>query len=738
MARKKTKSKKKLHNQVGFGNSILIVAFFCFVIIALRGGQLALSEEIDGINLKEFASYRTTATDIIPAKRGTIYDINGNILAQNVYSYTLIAYLDASRTTDANRPKHVVDVEMTAEQLAPILGMEKERIIEIIQNAQAKNAYQTEFGSKGRGLTELVKSQIQALQLPGIDFIETQKRYYPNGNFLSYTIGYAKNNSDGTIVGEMGLESYYNETLSGVPGSITYQKDLKGYQIANTPEIRHEAIAGKDIYLTIDDNIQFFIEQAIKNSASKYTFERINIIVAEASTGRILGMSTYPSFDPNVRDISVWEDPLISTAIEPGSTMKIYSYMAAMESGNYNGQETFKSGVYVTKDGTEIGDHDRRGWGYITFDRGFALSSNVGALTLVERYMSGDTLRDYYLRLGFGGPTGIELPNESNGKIAFRYETEIFNAAFGQGVMTTPIQNVKALTSLSNDGVLLQPYLVDRIVDPVSGDVIYEGKTKELGRVASEETVTKMISLMHDVVTDGTGTPYYMEGYDIAAKTGTAQISDGNGYLTGESDVIRGFAGLYPGNDPEYIIYATVTKPSPNDTKPLSDAIKEIIKNIAKYKNMETVSSPKEEIVSLTLDSYYSRNITKVVDEFNTLGIPTVVIGDGDTIINQYPKQGTVINSKEKVYFVTNGKNITLPDLTGWSHKEVSTFFELIGYPYTVKGTGYVTSQSVKKGTKLDSDTTVALELQPKFDTSTEKEKDDSNADSSDKKTKEE
>lgn len=718
--------KKSNRNHIRYGNAILMIALLLFITIIGRGLFLSLSTTIDGINLKQFASSRTTTTDILPAKRGTIYDVNGNVLAQNVYSYTIIAYLDPARTTDSRKPQHVVDIEMTAEALSPILELEIDRIKEILskntyvnEQGETKNVYQTEFGSKGKGLTELVKDKIVALQLPGIDFIETQKRYYPNGNFLSYTIGYAKNNTDGSIVGEMGIEQYFNDQLSGVAGSVTYQKDLKGYKIVNTPEIREDAIAGKDIYLTIDDNIQFFVEQAIKNSASKYTFENLNIMIADAHTGKILGVSTYPSFDPNVRDIISYLDSNTATSIEPGSTMKIYSYMAAMEANAYKGDDTFKSGVYVTKDGTEIGDHNRKGWGMITYDRGFALSSNVGALNLVEKYIDSQTLKDYYLKLGFGSQTGIELPKESSGKINFKYETEVFNAAFGQGIMTTAIQNIKALTSLSNNGILLQPYLVEKIVDPSTGKIIHEGKTTELGRVASDETVSKILELMHDVVEEGTGTAYYMEGYDIAAKTGTAQISstDGTGYLKGENDVIRGFAGLYPGNDPKFIIYATVKKPNPNSTAPLSTAIKEIIQNIAKYMNISTNDANQEEISTIQLSSYYNEDINTVLSFLANHNITTAVIGNGERIIKQFPEQNTTVNSKEKVYLVTNGTVITMPDMIGWSRKEAEMFMELAGFTYTLNGTGYVKEQSIQAGTVMSVDNDLTLTLEPKFKT---------------------
>ena len=173
---------------------------------------MGLSKKIDGINLRELASKRTTKTDIDVAKRGTIFSNNGDVLAQNVSSYKLIAYLDPKRTTNENRPQHVIDKGDTAEKLAPILGMEKEEILGYLEK---ENVYQTEFGTKGKGLSELQKKQIDDLNLPGLDFIESFKRYYPKGNFASYTIGYTKSASDedSTINGEMGIEKEYNEIL---------------------------------------------------------------------------------------------------------------------------------------------------------------------------------------------------------------------------------------------------------------------------------------------------------------------------------------------------------------------------------------------------------------------------------------------------------------------------------------------------------------------------------------------
>ena len=244
--------KKKRKNNIKYSRLLIFTSLLLFCLMIGRVIQLGLSTEVDGINLKELASKRTTRTDIEEAKRGTIYSVNGDALAQSVTSYTLIAYLDSKRTTNKKKPQHVVDKEDTAEKLAPILGMEKDEVLGYLNK---EGVYQTEFGTKGKGLNELTKKKIDDLNLPGLDFIESFKRYYPKGNFASYILGYTKVGEDSTMKGEMGVEKQYNEILKGEDGSITYQKDLKGYKIANTPVYTKDAVQGKDIYLTIDSSI---------------------------------------------------------------------------------------------------------------------------------------------------------------------------------------------------------------------------------------------------------------------------------------------------------------------------------------------------------------------------------------------------------------------------------------------------------------------------------------------------
>ncbi len=351
--------KKEKTKSVKVSNLALICAFLCFIIIIGRLAHLSLSKEVDGIDLQSFAKTRTTKKTDIPAKRGNIYDANGNILGQDVSSYTLIAYLDPKRTTNPDKPQHVVDKENTALVLSAILNMDKDTILKYLNK---EGVYQTEFGNKGRGLNELVKDTIKAANLPGIDFIETTKRYYPYGDFASYLVGYAKENEDGEVVGELGIEKSFNDILSGEDGYTIYQKDRNGYKIAGTKEVTKEATNGSSVYLTIDNNVQFFVEKALSRK-EKYDAERMTIVVADAKTGKILSYATNPSFDPNTRNITNYLDDISGIAFEPGSTMKIYTYMAALENGVYNGKATYKSGSFTTKDKTVIKDWNNVGWG---------------------------------------------------------------------------------------------------------------------------------------------------------------------------------------------------------------------------------------------------------------------------------------------------------------------------------------------------------------------------------------
>lgn len=702
---------KKRDRGVKVSNLALVCAFFFFGVLIFRISHLALSKEIDGIDIQTFAKNRTTRKTIIPAHRGTIYDANGNILSQDVSSYTLIAYLDSKRTTDETKPQHVVDKEKTALVLSAILDMDKDQIIKYLSK---EGVYQTEFGTKGRGLNEIVKDTIKAANLPGIDFIETTKRYYPYGDFASYLIGYAKekeNDDETRVVGELGIEKSFDDKLSGEDGYIIYQKDRNGYQIAGTKEARKEAINGDNVYLTIDNNVQFFVEKALSRMEN-YDAKRMTIVLAEAKTGKVLAYATNPSFDPNKRNITNYLDDISGVSFEPGSTMKIFTYMAAIENKMYNGKATYKSGSYTTKDKTVIRDWNRTGWGWISYDQGFIYSSNTGVVNIMDKYMDAETLRNFHLKLGFGSKTGIDVPLESSGKIAYKYETEIFNAAFGQGIMTTPIQYIKALTTIANDGDLLKPYVVDKVVN-ADGEIVYQNEREVLDHVASTDTIAYIKNLMWHTINDGDGAghSFYIKDFNLIGKTGTAQIakSNGKGYKTGNSDVNRSIVLMFPKDNPQIILYA-VAKEAESVSK-LASITKEIVTNVSKYYNIYGEDTQKIESSQIKVTNYLNKNVKDIKKELESKGLKVIVLGNGNKVIKQYPGAGTNLIKDDKIFLLTNGDKIMMPDLVGYSKSEVKTLASILNLGLKTTGNGYVVSQSINKDEVLSEERVLEVEF---------------------------
>ncbi len=585
----------------------LAVVLLFFIAFGLILSYIALSPNVFGTEMQEFAKTRSSYSTTLYAKRGTIFDSEGSTLALNVSSYTVIAYLSDKRTTNPEEPNHVVDKEETARLLAPILKMEEGYILDLL----SRNVYQVELGPGGRGITELTKETIQALNLPGIAFVETFKRYYPNGDFASYILGYAKKyediNKNGkiSIIGELGIEAKYNEELTGIDGYTSYQRDRYGFKIPNTKEDRIEAKQGSDIKLTINSNLQRFVQSASIDIKNNYDPSWGNITIMNAKTGAILASTSIPSFDPNVRDIVNYENSLVSYAFEPGSVMKTFTYMCAIENGKYNGNKLVNTGSLKIGD-DEIRDWNRVGWGQISLDKGFEYSSNLAAANIVQESIDKEELRDCLESYGFGRKTGIELNKEVNGTITFNYPIEVATASFGQGINTTVLQQLQGLSIIANDGAMVSPYLVEEITN--SGKTTYKNELKIKEKVVSKSTTDKMKDLLDNVVNSedwgATGRGYRLDGYNLIGKTGTAQISSGNGYLKGYNDYIYSFAGMYPKNDPEIIIYAGIKQPKTGGSAGVQAAVREIVVNSSKYLNIYDETEATNKISKFEVGSY--------------------------------------------------------------------------------------------------------------------------------------
>lgn len=685
---------KRKNNTINVSGLIFVVLVFSFFAIVIKLSFVSLAKTTDNINLTAFVENRNTETEILPARRGSIYSIDGETLAQNVNAYTVIAYLSPSRTKDDENPQHVVDKRKTAEALAPLINMDADTIYNLLN----RDVYQVELGPGGRDISSLVKKQIEALHLPGIDFIETSKRYYPLSTFAPYIIGFANRDPDDAsapITGKMGVEAYFDNELQGKDGYTIYQKDAYGYTLPNVTTITEPAQSGEDIYLTIDSNIQLYVENGVKELVKNNQMDWLTVSVMDAKTGAILASSSSPSFNLNKLNIEEYLNPLTSYQYEPGSTMKIFSFLASMEAGKYNGSAKYHSGKKQVDNAIIQDFNEGRGWGDITFDVGFAYSSNTAATTLALD-LGRDALYNYYTNLGFGRKTGITLPNEGTGDIDFTYRTELATASFGQGITTTPIQTLQALSILANEGMEIQPYIVEKIVNSDTGEVTYQHQLTELGQKAKKENVDKMLSLMYDVVYSGRtdARNYQNDNIVIAGKTGTAQIAGPDGkYLDGKYDYIRSFAGVFPYEDPQYIIYVSAKKFIGN-YKDYAKMVTDIVEEIAKYKNISKTIEKVDETKIITVDNYINTEFDYTSEKLKKLNLDIIKLGTGKYIINQYPTSGKTILSGNKVFLLTNSSSYDIPDIKGWSYNEVITLCKLINLKYELNGNGNVTDYS--------------------------------------------
>ena len=685
--------------------NVIILLLFCAIILKVLA--IGFSKKVDGIDIKKFADNRNTQEDVLYAKRGTIYDKNGEVLAQTVNSYTLIAYLSEKRSENEKKPQHVVDKEYTAQVLSEHLNTDKESILKQLN----KDKYQVEFGSAGRNLSELKKTEIENLELPGIDFIVGTKRYYKMGAFASYIVGYAKTDELGNTKGEMGIEESFNNKLEGTNGKKIYQKDLYGYQIPNTPSITEDPVDGENVYLTIDNNIQIIVEKAVKSLTSQRKTDWMTFSVMDANTGAIVASASNPTFNPNELDtIKSYLNPLVAFQYEPGSTMKTYSFLAALEEGIYDGNKTYESGKIEVADAT-IRDFNNKGWGVITYDTGYAYSSNVAATNLGLELGVGK-LKTFYQKAGFGQKTGIELPGEQPGKIAFTYKTELANASFGQGITTTPIQNLQAMTIFTNNGTMIKPYLIDHITDN-EGKVIYKGKRTVVRDVASSKNIKYMTNLMHKVVYEGLTNYWQPNNVTLIGKTGTAQIANpkGGGYLHGEYDYIKSFAGIFPEESPKYIIYVSV-KQMVGSTKDLSNCVKTAVEEIANYANINYKGEQQQiDTKVITLRNYINRKVEDTKNSLEEQGLNVITIGQGDTVINQNPLKNVKVIKGEKVFLLTNQKPYIMPNVYDWSSADILAFCKLIGLEYEIEGYGKVKSTSIPEGQEINLNEKIVINL---------------------------
>ncbi|WP_409022366.1 penicillin-binding transpeptidase domain-containing protein [Dellaglioa sp. P0083] len=708
--------KKKRRNRQRFGVLLILAVLAILLMFIIRFSYIVIGGKVSDVNLSSQTQALYENSRIDKANRGTIYDDSNQPIAEDTTNYSIYAVLSKSYVGANNKALYVTDKSKAAKVISDAIGMKESKVYNIL-NAK-KGTYQVEFGNSGKNLSLETKNKIESADLKGIYFTETQARLYPNGVFASHLIGVTKSTSkkgDSTLSGVMGLELAFNKQLSGTDGLKKVQKDSYGYQLPNSKTKTKKVENGNNIYTTIDTKLQTYLETTLTNVQKTYNPKSMNVVIMNAKNGKILAGSQRPTFNADTKSgiSKMWRNTLIEDSYEPGSTMKVFTMAAAIENNAYNENAVYKSGVL--KVGTKIvPDWNTSGWGLITYREGFARSSNVGMAKL-EQAMGHTAWLKYIKKFGFLESTNLGLANEAKGSIEFQYPIEQADTAFGQGINVTTMQMMQGFTAFANNGKMIKPTLVDKIVDPNTGKTTYQAKTTNLGQVIKKSTSKEVLSMMQDVIYKnyGTGNAFKIDGYKIAAKTGTAQISDpnGTGYLTGDANYVFSVVGMAPAKDPKYIMYVTMKQPQnmqgTSGNAILAQIFNPLMKRTLEEDSSTAVSTAK---TNVTVADVTNSSTSSAKTKLNEQNLDIAVIGHGRTVANQYPPAGTTVLSGRKILLLTNGEMI-MPDLTGWSKSDAVNAAELMKLNLTTTGSGYVAAQSIKANTVVKKSTMVKLTL---------------------------
>ncbi|MBT2641166.1 penicillin-binding protein [Bacillus sp. ISL-41] len=702
------------------GAAVLFVIFsLLFFILIFRFVTIQVTGEVHGQALAARAQQKYTNEKVIEATRGTIFDRKGEVVAEDTTAYTLVAILNDSVTTNKKKPKHVSDPAKTAAVLAKYIDMSES---EIYKRLTKEKAWQVEFGKAGRDISHQTKREIEEEKLPGITFLRDSKRFYPNGVFSSHLVGFVEKeetkDKKTVTAGQLGIEKTLNDELTGKNGSLSFESDLWGFLLPDGEKKVTPAKDGSNIFLTIDKKIQTFVEDAVDRVDEEYKPKKIIAVVADPKTGDILAMAQRPSFHPTTREglDNSWHNEVVETPIEPGSTMKIFTLAAAVEENKWNPNELYKSGSYkVTENSRAIRDHNGSGWGTISYLEGIQRSSNVAVAKLVNEKIGTEKFREYLTDFGFDQPTGIDLPNETSGTIVYKWPIEKITTSYGQGTTITPIQLIQAATAVANDGKMMKPRVIDKIVDPNTGDVIKQEAPNSVGQPISAETAKAVRDVLGTVVTGehGTGKSYAIDGYEVAGKTGTANITANGSYLDGASDYLFSFLGMAPKDDPKLIVYVAVQQPEIDHyykgSIPTSMIFKSVMKSSLQYLNIKPASVEKAD--SSPVPDVTGMSAAEAKSLLESKGFETVVIGDGNQVEEQLPKADIMALEGEKVFIRSSGV-MTYPDMTDWSLRDVMKLAQIAEIKLNKAGSGYVTKQSLKPGVPINEGENLIVELE--------------------------
>ncbi len=552
-------------------------ALVLFIVIALAataiGARLVWWQAVQQGELARMALHQLAQEQTLPAERGEITDVNGELLATSVELQSVFA-----------TPPSVQDLRTTSITIAGILDMP-------VAEVRAKLGSDALWVWLKRRVTPEQAEKIRAHDLPGIGMLPETKRVYPvrgvgEATMAAQVIGFVAENEKGEMAGRYGVEQAEGSLLAGAPGQVTAQEDVIGRRIADSATVLVEPVDGADLRLTIDAGVQNLLEQAIWDAYRTNNAKGATGVIMDAETGAILGMASYPSYDANqfaTADGERFSNPAVSRQYEPGSVMKAFTIAAALDAGAITTRDTFVDDNNLQLRGVRIQNADRAdfpyGHGPITAADVLALSNNVGAAK-IGLELGGQELYDAFRRFGFGSVTGIELAAEEPGLVWHPDQAsgELTTAqnAFGQGLSLTALQLVAGYASFANGGTLVTPHVIEGWTDP---DGTYHEATQPPGeRILRPETAETMVELLTNGIDNGIAKGAQVPGYTVAGKTGTAQIAGPVEVETAEGETVTryryipgwvdsSFVGLLPAGDRKLVTLVLIHRPVPWDRR---------------------------------------------------------------------------------------------------------------------------------------------------------------------------
>ncbi|MCF6514852.1 PASTA domain-containing protein [Lactobacillus sp. S2-2] len=691
--------KKASSNRKKVGISIFFLFIVAFLLVAFRFSYIAIYKNVQHVNLSEQTKNLYTQKSVLKAQRGTIYDSNGDALAKDNSTYSIYLILDKSQKDLNDKPLYVTNKKRTAKILSKNLPITFKKAYKAL-NPKNKT-FQVELGSSGQNISLTKKQKLESYKISGLNFVQQQSRLYPNGIFASHLIGLAlpendKNNTS-SLVGQMGLEKAFNSTLSGENGYKETKLDGSGYEFSDGKQKQRKAINGNNLHTTIDSRLQILLENQMSKVQEQANPENMNAVLMEAKTGKIVAATQRPTFNSTTKKGlgDIWRNTLYQESYEPGSTMKIFTLAAAINSGNYDGNATYLSGKRSINQQI-VPDWNTNGWGRITFNKGFALSSNV-AMSYLQTQMGATVWKKYIDDFHFLKSTNSIFDNEDKGNINYKYPIEQADTAFGQGIQVTILQMMQALSSISNDGKMIKPRFVNEVTSYNNKKVLKKYNKQVIGNPITAKTAKKVRKRMEDVVYKpyGIGADYKIPGYRVAAKTGTAQVSNGaGGYSNGDDSYLYSVAGMVPAKNPKYVMYITMKKPQLPGGKTATQLMAEIFNPVIK-RAVQQSKSGNTNLLNNVPD-VKNMKVKSAKNKLKQQGFNPVLIGNGNKIVKQSPKANADEINGKSIMLRTNG-TITMKNLKGWKKEDVKAYAKLANIKLKTIGNGYAYQQSITK-----------------------------------------